>query len=621
MPSDVRSLTVWFQDERVADLKSDTKGNLELTYREPITARREGEFLLSVSLPVRKDTYPDAQARPFLDGLLPEGRLREQLCQRFRLELSDVFGLLREIGRDCAGAISFIPPEEAIEAGSVAWLSEEDAGRLIEELPLRPLGADPPHGVRMSLAGGQSKVPVVLDAGGQLGLPRGRTPSTHILKPPSSERTGSGRPAYPGLVENEAFCLRLAANCGLTAAQVTVRRFADATVLVVERYDRLRLPSGEATRLHQEDTCQALGIEPGRKYEEQGGPGIADVLDLLRSVSADAGRDVLSFLERTAFNLGIANLDAHGKNIALLYQRGIRLAPMYDLICTAIYPRLSGRLAMSIGGQFQADQVTARHWIALLEQTHLNTVGARRRLAEVGERMMDAVTRTRQEARDDGFNHEALEEVEIVVKERARRLIAIRTQVEGPKLRRAPAALAVRKPSISVDLHARRFEQRVVLDVVNHGKGEEFVAQLLSVEGAEATTLLPLRLRWFQTDTEIAKLLHGETGVVVLGRYHRNGLNYLKNGKWHVEPPFVLREVPSPSGAAVSYIGIYPPTTVRIDDQEAYRFVMRVRVSSSSGYEDRAISIGLSEEQPVEEVTEDLKVARPDPSQGRHLDL
>ena len=344
MADEDRSLEVLLQDEPVAYLRSLTMGNAELDYREDVVLRHEGKYLLSVSLPVRKETYGGMQTRPFLEGLLPEGRLREQLCRRFRLDPSDVFGLLREIGRDCAGAISFVPAEEPpAELGGppVDWLTEENVAELIEELPFRPLGADPPHGVRMSLAGAQNKLPVVI-AAGIIGLPRGRTPSTHILKPLSSERTGSGQPAYPGLVENEAFCLRLADVVGLPAAKTSVRSIGGSRILVVERYDR-GLHQNRTSRLHQEDLCQALGIPPAQKYEEQGGPGVKDVLGLLRRVSTDAGRDILSLLERTAFNVAIANLDAHGKNIALLYAEGIRLAPMYDLICTAVYPRLAGR--------------------------------------------------------------------------------------------------------------------------------------------------------------------------------------------------------------------------------------------------------------------------------------
>ncbi len=423
------TLTVLFGDEPVADLRSSATGMLELLYRPEIVARLDGRILLSVSLPVRRDAYSDERARPFLDGLLPEGLPRQQLFRRFRIEPSDVFGLLREIGRDCAGAISFLPAGELGEPAEskVEWLSEVDVTTLLEELPLRPLGADPEHGIRMSLAGSQNKLPVVLDDDGRIGLPQGHTPSSHIIKPISAERTGSGKPAYPGLVENEAFCLRLAANAGLPAADVAVRRIGDQRVLVVRRYDRRVAGPRGLVRLHQEDACQALGVPPGRKYEEQGGPGIVKILDLIRRVSVQAGEDILSFLDRTAFNVAVANLDAHGKNTALLYDGGIHLAPMYDVISTAVYPRLSGNLAMSIGGQYQADQVTPRHWWTLLEEAGLNTANARRRLADLADRTIAAIEPTRAAARTQDFDHEVLDQIEQEIRRRVEPLVELRS--------------------------------------------------------------------------------------------------------------------------------------------------------------------------------------------------
>jgi serine/threonine-protein kinase HipA len=440
---------VLLQGQPVADLRRTTTGGVELAYRESVADASAGEYVLSISLPVQKDPYPDRAARPFLDGLLPEGRLREQLCQQFRLDLSDVFGLLSEIGRDCAGAISFVPPNESSSSSgdSVRWLSEKEFGQLLDELPSRPLGADPAHGVRMSLAGAQNKIPMVVDAAGRLGLPSGLTPSTHILKPASSERTLRGRPRFPGLVENEAFCLRLAGNCGFSSPSVKVRTVAQIPVLLIERYDRVRAENSATLRVHQEDVCQALGKLPSQKYEEHGGPGVVDVVNLLRRVSADAGRDVLDFLDRTAFNFAIGNLDAHGKNVSLLYRGGIRLAPMYDLVSTAVFPHLETHLAMSIGGQFQADQVNPRHWVALLEAANLNTVGAQRRLARVGERLMAALGPTREQARSEGFDHEKLNEVERCVKTGATKLLALQKYEPRRSESRGRASAKPTRPS------------------------------------------------------------------------------------------------------------------------------------------------------------------------------
>src|SRR5207248_3174069 len=154
---------------------------------------------------------------------------------------------------------------------------------------------------------------VVVGTDGRVGLPVGATPSTHILKPPSVATTGSGRPAFPWLVENEAFCQRLAAHAGIAAARVAIRPVGELRTLLVERYDRARDPAGRTTRLHQEDLCQALGVPPARKYEMEGGPSIEAAVRLLRQISTEP-TDVLAFLERVAFNVLVGNNDAHGKN-------------------------------------------------------------------------------------------------------------------------------------------------------------------------------------------------------------------------------------------------------------------------------------------------------------------
>jgi serine/threonine-protein kinase HipA len=417
-------LVVLLNDVPIAQLQQITRGNGALTYLPAIVEARNGSVLLSVSLPVRGEPYSEESSRPFFAGLLPEGLVRERLCQRFRLDVSDVFGLLWEIGRDCAGAVSLVPPAE-LDASStvqdgVEWLTDIQLRQLLDDLPERPLGVQPPAGVRISLAGAQDKLPVVLGNDGRVGLPRGRTPSTHILKPPSVERTRSGRPRYPGLMENEAFCLELAARVGLDVPPARIQEIHGERVLVIERYDRDRSTDGRTMRRHQEDVCQALGLSPLAKYEEDGGPTAPDVVALLRRVSADAARDVLAFLDRLAFNVSIGNLDAHAKNIALLYgPEGIRLSPAYDLVCTAMYPQLTNRLAMGVGGQFQADQVTPRHWTQLLEECGLDTTAAREHIADVGDRIVRALSELRNQASERQSDQQVVDAIALIAEQRA----------------------------------------------------------------------------------------------------------------------------------------------------------------------------------------------------------
>jgi serine/threonine-protein kinase HipA len=190
--------------------------------------------------------------------------------------------------------------------------------------------------------------------GSRIFLATGNSPSSHILKPP-----------IPGLeetVENEAFCMMLAASLGLPAPKVTIRRGQDK-LYIVERFDRERDKEGKILRLHQEDFCQALGVLPDQKYESEGGPSLARCFGLLKEKSYSPAADQKALLSWVVFNFLVGNADAHAKNLAVIFTpKGPRLAPFYDLICTRVYPRLTDRLAMRIGGENRPLWIQPRHW-------------------------------------------------------------------------------------------------------------------------------------------------------------------------------------------------------------------------------------------------------------------
>lgn len=433
-------LDVLFEGQRVASLQRHPSGKVSLTYDPRLADTGSSIPLLSVQLPIRAEPYEGEALRAFLDGLLPEERLRDQVASRYRLEVADTFGLLRAVGGDCAGAISFVEVGTAGEQNEriadVAWMTDEGLYRTIDELPLRPFGDDPAEGIRISLAGAQNKLAVVVGDDGRIGLPVGLTPSTHILKPPSSLRTGSGRSAFPYLVENEAFCLRLAQHADLPSPRVTLRLVQDLKVLIIERYDRTRNPVGQIVRVHQEDVCQALGIPPSKKYESDGGPGIETTVQLLRRFSSRP-TDALEFLERTAFNVLVGNNDAHGKNTSLLYaSSGISLAPLYDVISTVVYARLNERLAMSIGGQSQWDQLTARHWWQQLDAIGFSTIEALRRIAAMPNRLERAWDRTIGDARSEGFEFPMQDDVKEAIQVRASALRELPANIPRGRRRR-----------------------------------------------------------------------------------------------------------------------------------------------------------------------------------------
>lgn len=331
---------------------------------------------LSLHLPLRAEPYDDEQAHPFFANLLPESDLRRRVARRLGLSEHNDFALLEAVGGECAGAISLLP-EGAEPAGSGRYkpLSDDELNQLVAELPQRPLLAGE-EGIRLSLAGAQSKLPVLFD-GRQVSLPMGEAASTHILKPPIVH--------YPDTVENEYFCMRLAHRVGLAVPQVTLLRKAESLYLV-ERCDRKRIASGDIKRIHQEDFCQALGILPYQKYEKEGGPGLQMCFNLVRQRSIQPVADVRALLHWVVFNYLIGNADAHAKNISLLLTRqGPSLAPFYDLMCTAVYPELTPKLAMKIGTEDRPDWVIERRWRRFAEDVGVNFKMVRQNLVDLNE--------------------------------------------------------------------------------------------------------------------------------------------------------------------------------------------------------------------------------------------
>lgn len=208
--------------------------------------------------------------------------------------------------------------------------------------------------MRLSLAGAQGKLVVAMH-NEDFRLPLDGSPSSHILKPQS--------PHFDGLVENEFFCMRLAAEAGLDVAAVEIGTAGDTRFLQVERFDRKRVSSDLMARIHQEDFCQALGIPPELKYQQEGGPNLKRCFELVRAISAVKGPDVLKLFDAVVFNLLIGNGDAHGKNFSFLYDgTRAKLAPLYDLVCTQAYPNLSPEMAMKIGDERKPTRVFARNW-------------------------------------------------------------------------------------------------------------------------------------------------------------------------------------------------------------------------------------------------------------------
>lgn len=323
-------------------------------------------FSISASMPLRSEPYDDAVCRPFFANLLPEGELRDALARKIGVSPDDEFGILIEIGRDCAGAISLSPDATGHGPESLPGyrqLNESQLAEKLDQLPERPLlfGEE---GVRLSLAGAQDKLPVAL-IDGQIALPIDGAASTHIIKPAISRLRES--------VYNEVFCLTLAARMKLPAVRSEIR-FANGTpYALIERYDREKSLAGSIQRIHQEDFCQALGLLPTQKYETRGGPSYSDCFSLISQRSSARAKDRLYFLDAVIFNLLIGNVDAHAKNFSFVIRHNsVRLAPFYDLMCATVYDTITRNMAMKIGGKDRGDYVCKAHWKTFSESCELS---------------------------------------------------------------------------------------------------------------------------------------------------------------------------------------------------------------------------------------------------------
>jgi serine/threonine-protein kinase HipA len=424
----IESLLVIRDAKVVATLERRTPEDIRLVFEPELVAHAQGQPTISTSLLVRKEPYFREQLLPFFDGLLPEGGARLRLARTFRLDETDVFGLLREIGRDCAGALSIVPAGTDVAAAAreraVEWLTKDQLRRTIDDLGERPLGVEPGHNIRISLAGVQEKMAVVVD-GDRIGLPVGLTASTHILKPSSREQH-RGKFVYPALIANEAFCEALASRCGLSAPAVSVRIVAGEPVLLIERYDR-EWRNGEVERLHQEDFCQALGVRTLYKYETDGGPGFDQYLGLVQAWSSDVATDVDELIDRVAFNYLVGNADAHAKNYSLLQtNRGIRLAPAYDLVSTHAYLRLTTNMATAISGLFDPGALQPEHWRKWFKALDLSTQRYEQRVGDLAERAVAAAPGVRKWVGEQALDHPVVGRIVKLLTERAKRLRAVK---------------------------------------------------------------------------------------------------------------------------------------------------------------------------------------------------
>lgn len=408
-----RHIEVWLLGAQVGTL-SQVDGRLGFAYAAGATTP------LSQSLPIQSEPFDDRATRPFFAGLLPEGGKRKQIAKTLQISTQNNYALLESLGGECAGAVTLLesgqrpqPPDALRE---VRWLNHAQLLQVLDEMPLRPMRAGE-DGLRLSLAGAQDKLPVVWDADSlRMGLPLNGSPSSHILKPPIAGVDGS--------VFNEAFCMALAGALKLNVAGTQLQAITDGQqqrhYLLVERYDRQAdFPNLPTKRLHQEDFCQALGVVSEHKYQNEGGPGLAQAFALVRSATRPSAPHTLMLLDFVVFNALIGNHDAHGKNFSLLYTpAGAVLTPLYDALCTAVYPTLTEKMAMKIGSKYKFSEVMVRHWEQFALDAALSPAQVKKRVLAIAKRLPNLARTTQAALQGQGNHHPVIDQIVALIDQR-----------------------------------------------------------------------------------------------------------------------------------------------------------------------------------------------------------
>lgn len=361
---------VWYDRARVGTLIRATDGGVSFTY-DASWLTSDTAFPVASALPLTQGAWQGDPVIAAFDNLLPdaEGELREKIATRIGAPGKDVFSLLSLLGRDCVGALQFLPMDEEPAALDMQYrvISEEEMVDDLKNLASAPLAQGEDDDFRISIAGAQEKT-AYLYVDGHWAKPRGITPTSHIFKTPMGILPGPDEIDLSDSVENELFCMTLAREIGLPVAAVEKMNLPDQVVLSVERFDRVWI-NDTLKRLPQEDMCQSLGYPSAMKYQKTGGPGIRQIMELLRE-SDDPMADRETFFRAQIFYFLIGASDGHAKNFSLrLGHRGrFRLAPLYDILSLAPVvhvgrlQRKRYRLAMSIAGHYGIDEIVPRHF-------------------------------------------------------------------------------------------------------------------------------------------------------------------------------------------------------------------------------------------------------------------
>ena len=363
-------LSVLLNGRLVGCLNRESTGAIDFRY-DRSWLDWDATFPVSLSLPLREDRYAGAPVLAVFDNLLPDGEgIRKRIAERTGAEGTDTFSLLTALGHDCAGALQFLAegtkpsPTGGTEAREV---NAAEIAHIIRNLGKAPLGVEKDEGFRISIAGAQEKT-ALMRKESRWYKPTGTTATTHILKPQIGQLPNGIDLSHS--VENEYLCLKLVSAMGVPAAQAEMADFEDKRALVVTRFDRRWTGDGRLIRLPQEDCCQALSVPSTRKYQPDGGPGMVQILELLRG-SDTPDTDIAAFIRANIIFWLLGATDGHAKNFSVfLTPRGFHMTPLYDVL--SAQPSLDAgqiqrkqfKLAMAVGtsNHYLVHQVLPRHF-------------------------------------------------------------------------------------------------------------------------------------------------------------------------------------------------------------------------------------------------------------------
>jgi serine/threonine-protein kinase HipA len=377
---------VYLHNTRVGLIEQRGLG-IRFTYND-LALKSDTIPALSISLPKRPEPYPNRHASPFFRNLLPEQAYRRLVARAANTRVDDHLALLGAIGGECPGAISIWSEDRGPPTDQTyVDLSGDDLAALFRSSQSDALGNAITRG-RLSLPGVQEKIALLQRDDGGWMLPQNGAVTSHILKQPTID--------FPNLLENEIYCSLLAREAGLEVPETGLAT-AKTRILCVERFDRV-IPSDSTreprSKVHQEDFCQICRIDPDRKYERDGGPGLAKCADIIKTYSRLPAEDLIRFVRWVGFNYVVGNEDAHGKNLALLYEEdGLRLTPHYDLVSTEVYENLERELAMKIGRSWDIRDVKKSDWRQFATRAGLPWDVVRSQLLELAALVSGSVLR------------------------------------------------------------------------------------------------------------------------------------------------------------------------------------------------------------------------------------